>query len=67
MSRPAVRHSHRAGPVRQGREQRHHQGVTKGSQSVDYVLHAAQGQSTNVSMATDNTANYFNILGRKLP
>jgi hypothetical protein len=37
-------------------------GTLKGSQTVDYVLHAAQGQAMNVSMATDNTANYFNIL-----
>ncbi len=37
-------------------------GTIKGSQIVDYVLHASQGQSMNVSMATDNTASYFNIL-----
>jgi hypothetical protein len=30
--------------------------------SVDYVLGAKQGQSMNVSMATDNGANYFNII-----
>lgn len=29
---------------------------------VDYVLCAGKGQYMNVSMATDNTANYFNIL-----
>ena len=29
---------------------------------VDYVLGARQGQYMNVSMATDNGANYFNIL-----
>ncbi|SDW52649.1 hypothetical protein [Thiocapsa roseopersicina] len=34
----------------------------KGYQSVDYVLGARAGQSMNVSMATDNSANYFNIL-----
>src|SRR5512138_3052442 len=33
-----------------------------GGQIVDYVLHASQGQSMNVSMATDNGANYFNIM-----
>lgn len=33
-----------------------------GYQVVDYVLSARQGQSMNVSMATNNTANYFNIL-----
>jgi hypothetical protein len=37
-------------------------GTIKGYQSVDYVLHASQGQSMNVSMATKNTATYFNIL-----
>jgi hypothetical protein len=34
----------------------------KGYQTVDYVLGAKQGQTMNVSMATDNGANYFNIL-----
>lgn len=29
---------------------------------VDYILGARQGQYMNVSMATDNGANYFNIL-----
>ena len=29
---------------------------------VDYVLGARQGQYMNVSMATNNSANYFNIL-----
>lgn len=29
---------------------------------VDYVLGARKGQYMNVSMATDNDANYFNIL-----
>ena len=38
------------------------EGTIKGYQSVDYVLHASQGQSMNVSMATRNTATYFNIL-----
>ncbi|MCM5570088.1 hypothetical protein M6I34_06175 [Burkholderiaceae bacterium FT117] len=33
-----------------------------GRQIVDYVLRAREGQSMNVSMATDNGANYFNIL-----
>jgi hypothetical protein len=37
-------------------------GTIKGSQTVDYVLHASQGQYMNVSMATKNTAAYFNIL-----
>jgi hypothetical protein len=37
-------------------------GTIKGRETVDYVLHASQGQYMNVSMATDNTANYFNIL-----
>ncbi|WP_209262239.1 hypothetical protein [Thiorhodococcus minor] len=34
----------------------------KGYEGVDYVLGARKGQSMNVSMATSNTANYFNIL-----
>ena len=38
------------------------QGSIKGYQVVDYVLGARQGQSMNVSMATNNTSNYFNIL-----
>ena len=33
-----------------------------GYETVDYVLNARQGQYMNVSMATDNGANYFNIL-----
>ncbi len=34
----------------------------KGYATVDYVLGARKGQDVNVSMATDNGANYFNIL-----
>jgi hypothetical protein len=37
-------------------------GSITGYDIVDYVLSAGKGQYTNVSMATDNTANYFNIL-----
>ena len=33
-----------------------------GYEVIDYVLRAREGQSMNVSMATDNTSNYFNIL-----
>ena len=33
-----------------------------GYESVDYVLGAGKGQHMNVSMVTDNGANYFNIL-----
>lgn len=33
-----------------------------GYEIVDYVLRAGKGQYMNVSMATDNTGNYFNIL-----
>jgi hypothetical protein len=33
-----------------------------GYDSVDYVLNAQAGQYANISMATDNGANYFNIL-----
>jgi hypothetical protein len=38
------------------------EGSIKGYESVDYVLGARKGQYMNVSMATDNTANDFNIL-----
>lgn len=34
----------------------------QGYETVDYVLGAEAGQYMNVSMATENTANYFNIL-----
>ena len=34
----------------------------QGYEIVDYVLGASEGQYMNVSMATDNTASYFNIL-----
>lgn len=37
-------------------------GSIKGYQIVDYLLGAAKGQYMNVSMSTDNTASYFNIL-----
>ena len=37
-------------------------GKIKGYEVVDYVLEASKGQQMNVSMATDNGANYFNIL-----
>jgi hypothetical protein len=35
---------------------------TQGDMTIDYVLGAKQGQSMNVSMSTDNGANYFNII-----
>lgn len=38
------------------------EGSITGYEIVDYVLGAGSGQSMNVSMATDNGANYFNIL-----
>jgi len=38
------------------------EGSIKGYEAVDYVLRAGKGQYMNVSMATDNGANYFNIL-----
>jgi len=38
------------------------EGSIKGYEGVDYVLGAKAGQSMNVSMATDNGANYFNII-----
>ncbi|WP_330202914.1 hypothetical protein [Cyanobacterium sp. Dongsha4] len=34
----------------------------KGYEIIDYVVNARKGQLMNVSMATDNGANYFNIL-----
>ena len=34
----------------------------KGYEIVDYVLAAKKGQYMNVSLATDNSSNYFNIL-----
>ena len=37
-------------------------GKIKGYEGVDYILEASKGQQMNVSMATDNGANYFNIL-----
>lgn len=37
-------------------------GKIKGYETVDYVLEASKGQQMNVSMATDNLSNYFNIL-----
>jgi hypothetical protein len=38
------------------------EGSIQGDEIVDYVLGARKGQSMNVSMATNNGANYFNIL-----
>jgi hypothetical protein len=38
------------------------EGRIKGYETVDYLLRAGQGQYMNVSMATDNSASYFNIL-----
>jgi hypothetical protein len=37
-------------------------GQIKGRESVDYLLGAREGQSMNVSMATDNRSSYFNII-----
>lgn len=38
------------------------EGSITGYETVDYVLGAKKGQYMNVNMATNNTANYFNIL-----
>jgi hypothetical protein len=38
------------------------EGSITGYETVDYLLGASAGQSMNVSMATDNTSNYFNVL-----
>ncbi|MBU2950122.1 hypothetical protein KO493_05360 [Tamlana agarivorans] len=34
----------------------------KGDQIVDYTVNVKEGQFLNVSMATDNSANYFNLM-----
>ena len=36
--------------------------VIIGYEIVDYLLNVQQGQALNISMATQNTATYFNIL-----
>jgi hypothetical protein len=58
-----------AGDIRTERVQFHKgansatvQGTIKGYETVDYVLGARKGQSMNVSLSTDNGANYFNII-----
>lgn len=33
-----------------------------GSEIIDYLINVQEGQVLNVSMATDNSANYFNIM-----
>jgi hypothetical protein len=38
------------------------EGRIGGYETVDYLLRAAKGQQMNVSMATDNNGNYFNLL-----
>jgi hypothetical protein len=38
------------------------EGRIQGDMTIDYVLGARKGQSMNVSMSTDNGANYFNII-----
>ncbi len=38
------------------------EGRIQGRMDIDYVLGAKQGQSMNVSLSTDNGANYFNII-----
>ena len=38
------------------------EGSITGYETVDYVLGAKKGQYMNVGMATNNRANYFNIL-----
>jgi len=40
-------------------------GSIKGYDTVDYVLGAKGGQTMSVSMNTDNTANYFNVMPPK--
>ena len=38
------------------------EGSIVGYDTVDYILNAKEGQDIKVSMTTDNTSNYFNIL-----
>ncbi|MGK7946011.1 MAG: hypothetical protein AB4058_16230 [Microcystaceae cyanobacterium] len=38
------------------------EGSIEGYDIIDYVVNARQGQYANISMATKNGANYFNIL-----
>ncbi|ESQ14383.1 MAG: DNA breaking-rejoining protein [Thiohalocapsa sp. PB-PSB1] len=38
------------------------EGRIRGYESVDYLLGAREGQLMNVSMATDNRSNYFNVI-----
>jgi hypothetical protein len=38
------------------------EGKITGYETLDYILEASKGQHMNVSMATNNGANYFNIL-----
>ena len=38
------------------------EGRIKGYQSVDYLIGARKGQAANISLATQHTATYFNIL-----
>jgi hypothetical protein len=38
------------------------EGRIQGDMTIDYLLGARKGQTMNVSMATDNGANYFNII-----
>ncbi|MBE9175144.1 DNA breaking-rejoining protein [Synechocystis salina LEGE 06155] len=37
-------------------------GTVKGYDSVDYVINVKKGQTMNVSMTSNNSSNYFNIL-----
>lgn len=38
------------------------EGSITGDNYVDYLVNVSEGQLMNVSMATDNAANYFNIM-----
>jgi len=38
------------------------QGTLKGRETIDYKLAAAAGQRMTVTLTTDNTANYFNLI-----
>jgi hypothetical protein len=45
-----------------GANSAHVEGRIQGDMTIDYLLGAKQGQSMNVSMSSDNGANYFNII-----
>lgn len=45
-----------------GANSAHLEGTIRGQEIVDYRLRVREGDYLNISMATDNTANYFNLM-----